>query len=143
MASDPSRRRKDARVCSAATAAATATLAPGPLPPSRESFSLAPRSRFQLKMKILCGSALISVLSFNGHNKRRIFKIFLRKIIQKILISGKTRSGIGVSCLHVLWVLKAYKSQEYSTRYLFSFGRYDDCAVLGRTPCIIQIHTIF
>jgi len=47
--------------------------------------------------------------------------------MQKMLISGKTRSGIGVSCLQVLWVSKAYKSQKYSTRYLFSFGRYDDC----------------
>jgi len=51
------------------------------------------------------------------------------------LISGNTRSGTGVSFLHFLWVSKAYKSQKNSSRYLFLFGRYDDCTVLGRTPC--------
>jgi len=56
--------------------------------------------------------------------------------MQWILISGKTGSGTGVTFLHFLGVTKAYKSQKSSSRYLFTFGRYDDCTVLGRTPCI-------
>jgi len=60
--------------------------------------------------------------------------------MQWILTSGKTGSGTGVSVPHFLWDLKAYISQKNSSRYLFSFGRYDDCTVLGRTPYTSLFH---
>jgi len=56
--------------------------------------------------------------------------------METILNSGKTGSATGVSFLHFLGVSKAYKSQKNSSRYLFSFGHYDDCTVLGRAPCM-------
>ena len=85
----------------------------GTAPAFKGDFLACPQECFPAKMKILCGCPPISVLSFIGHNKKRICKIFFRKITQKILISGKTRSGTGVSFLHFLWVSKAYKSQKF------------------------------